>query len=272
MNPVYQPFFERATQFDTTLVLTWAFFILFGALIYWLRREDKREGYPMVDISPVGVPIEGFPEMPEVKEYTRLWKDGTTTMPHHYGSSRVRAERLLGFPGAPLVPIGNPLLAEVGPGAYPLREDEPLLSYGKPQVVPLRVAEDWSVAKGEGDPRGLPVLDSRFAPVGAVTELWVDKGVKILRYFEVTLSIPQAPGRRVLVPIYYTDVNTRRGRVRVRSLLAYQFADVPGIASPDQITAREEDRINAFYSAGLIFSRGMDGGLPLSAGAVETRP
>ena len=272
MNPVFQPLFERITQFDTALLLIWAFFIFFGGLVYYLRREDKREGYPMVDISPRGVPIQGFPEMPEVKLYKRLWKDGTTAMPHHYPPSPVRAGRLLGFPGAPLVPIGNPLLAEVGPGAYPQREDEPLLSLGSPQVVPLRKATDWSVAEGEGDPRHLPVLDSRSAHVGTVTDLWVDRGVKILRYFEVTLTIPEAPGRRVLVPIYYTDVNVRRGRVRVRSLLAYQFTDVPGIADPDEITGREEDRLNAYYAAGLVFSRGMAGGLPLPAGAVEHRP
>jgi photosynthetic reaction center H subunit len=205
--------------------------------------------------------------MPGVKQYTRLFHEAPTAMPHNYGSSRARGQRLLRFPGAPLVPIGNPLLAEIGPGAYPLREDEPLLSDGKPQVVPLRVAAEWSVAKGDSDPRGLPVLDSRATPVGTVTELWVDKGVKILRYLEVTLSIARAPGRVVLVPIYDTDINPSRGRIRVRSLLAYQFADVPGLADPDQVTAREEDRINAYYAAGLVFSRGNDGGLPMPAGA-----
>jgi photosynthetic reaction center H subunit len=268
MTAQYQTFFERTTQFDAVELLIWAFLIFFGGLVYWLRREDKREGYPMVDISPVGQPIEGFPKMPEVKVYKRPFKE-PTQMPHHYGSSKVSAVRLLRFPGAPLVPVGNPLLAEVGPGAYPLREDEPLLSHGTPQVVPLRVARDWSVAAGDCDPRGFPVLDSRRTPVGTVSELWVDRSVKILRYLEVTLTIPEAPGRRVLVPIYYTDINGRRQRMVVRCLLAYQFADVPGLAAPDQITAREEDRISTYYASGLIFSRGNDAGLPTPRGATE---
>lgn len=259
------------SQFDGALILTWAFFIFFGGLVYWLRREDKREGYPMVDISPANQPIEGFPEAPEPKTYTRMHRP-PTEMPHRYGSSKVQAERLLRFPGAPLVPVGNPLLAEVGPGAFPLREDEPLLAHGTPQVVPLRVARDWSVAKRDTDPRGLTVYDSRHAAVGTVSELWVDRSVKILRYLEVTLTVPEAAGRRVLLPIYYADISKRRRWVRVRALLAHQFADVPALASADQITAREEDHVNAYYSSGFIFSRGMAGGLPVPRAAAKASP
>ncbi len=250
---------------DGVQILVAAFFAFFGCLIYYLRQEDKREGYPMEDLTPTNRPIEGFPAVPPPKVYNLL-KGGTTQMPHHYGSSAVRAQRLLRFPGAPLVPVGSPLLAEVGPGAYPLREDEPLMAHGHPQVLPLRVAKDWSVAKGDADPRGMPVYDSRHVLVGTVTELWVDRAVKILRYLEMDLARPGA-ARTVLLPIYYADVSKRRRRVRVRALLAYQFADVPPLAHPDQITAREEDRVNAYYSGGLLFSRGGDGGLPLPAAA-----
>ena len=256
---------------DGVQILVAAFFVFFGWLVYVLRQEDKREGYPMQDVTPVNRPIEGFPVAPPAKAYNRL-KGGTTQMPHHYGSSKVLAERLLRFPGAPLVPLGNPMLAEVGPGAFPLREDEPLLAHGHPQVVPLRVAKDWSVAKGDADPRGMPVLDARATPVGTVEDLWVDRSVKILRYLEVALALPNAAPRRVLLPIYYADVSKRRRRVRVRALLAYQFADVPALASPDQITAREEDRVNAYYSSGLLFSRGTDGGLPLPGALLGTAP
>lgn len=256
------------SQFDGALLLTWAFFIFFGGLVFWLRREDKREGYPMVDISTTGRRlVEGFPEPPPPKTYTRMWRP-PTQMPHHYEDAPVRAERLLRDPGAPLVPIGNPMLAEVGPGAFPLREDAPLLSHGHPQVVPLRVAKDWSVANGDTDPRGFPVYDGRHVLAGTVTELWVDRGVKILRYLELTLTLPQAANRRVLLPIYYADISLRRRWVRVRALLAYQFADVPSLASADQITAREEDRVNAYYASGLLFSRGNDAGLPAPGAAL----
>ena len=254
------------TQFDGAEIITWAFFAFFGALIFWLRREDRREGYPVVEERPMGRPVRDFPQAPAPKTYTRL--DGPPTqMPHHYGSSKALGERLLRFPGAPLVPLGNPMLAEIGPGAYPLREDVPLMSYGHPQVLPLRIARDWAVARGDTDPRGLTVYAARHVAVGTVTDLWVDRSVKILRYLEVALTLPEAAGRWVLLPIYYTDINARRQWVRVRSLLSFQFADVPGLASMDQITAREEDRLNAYYSSGQIFGRGNDGGLPLPRAA-----
>ena len=254
---------------DGVQILVATFFAFFLFLVYVLRREDKREGYPMQDISPEGMPIQGFPPAPPPKTYNLL-EGGTTQMPHHYGSSAMRGAPLLRFPGAPLVPLGDPMLAELGPGAYPLRKDEPMMSEGRPATLPLRIARDWSVSKGDTDPRQLPVVDGRGRPVGVVRELWVDRGVKILRYLEVELSLPEVAGMRVLLPIYYADVSARYGRVRVRALLAHQFATVPALASNDQITAREEDRVNAYYAGGLIFSRGVYGSLPLTqdAGAV----
>jgi photosynthetic reaction center H subunit len=255
---------------DGEQILVAAFFIFFAYLVYYLRREDKREGYPLVDISPAGTVSEGFPGTPEPKIYTLL-DGGTTQMPHDEAPSRMLGQQLMRFPGAPLVPLGDPLLAEIGPGAYPMRKDEPMLSMGTPQVQPLRVAADWHVSKGDIDPRGMTVVDGHYTPVGVVRDLWVDRGIKILRYLEVELTLPEAEGRRILLPIFYADVSRRRARVRVRALMAHQFALVPNLASMDQITAREEDRVNAFYAGGQMFSRGQAGGLPLPGGrAVET--
>jgi photosynthetic reaction center H subunit len=42
--------------------------------------------------------------------------------------------------------------------------------------------------------------------------------------------------------------------VRVRSILAAQFADVPQLANPDQITRREEDRVSAYYGGGTLYA------------------
>jgi len=53
------------------------------------------------------------------------------------GACVAAAQRLLRFAGAPLVPIGDPLLAEVGPGAFPLRQNAPLMAPGTSPVVPL---------------------------------------------------------------------------------------------------------------------------------------
>jgi photosynthetic reaction center H subunit len=210
----------------------------------------------------VGTVSEGFPATPEPKIYTLL-DGGTTQMPHDEAPSRMMGQQLMRFAGAPLVPLGDPLLAEIGPGAYPMRKDEPMLNMGTPQVQPLRVASEWHVPEKETDPRGMIVVDGHYAEVGVVRDLWVDRGIKILRYLEVELTMPEAEGRRILLPIFYADVSRRRARVRVRALMAHQFVLVPGLASMDQITAREEDRVNAFYAGGQMFSRGLAGGLPL---------
>ena len=43
--------------------------------------------------------------------------------------------------GAPLEPVGDPLLAGVGPGAWAMRADRPDVDpHGAPKIVPLRVA------------------------------------------------------------------------------------------------------------------------------------
>ena len=40
----------------------------------------------------------------------------------------------------------------------------------------------------------------------------------------------------------------------VKSILASQFADVPGIKNPDQITLLEEDKICAYYGGGTLYA------------------
>lgn len=54
------------SSIDFAQLLLYAFWLFFAGLIYYLRREDKREGYPM---EPDGrrVRIQGWPPMPEEK-------------------------------------------------------------------------------------------------------------------------------------------------------------------------------------------------------------
>jgi photosynthetic reaction center H subunit len=118
----------------------------------------------------------------------------------------------------------------------------------------MRALEDWRVIRGDADPRGMPVFSADGKEAGTVSDLWVDRSVKILRYLEVELA-GAADTRRVLLPIYYANVERRRGRVKVSALHAWQFADVPALRDPDQVTAREEDQINAYYAGGLFYNR-----------------
>ncbi len=51
---------------DGVVVLFWAFALFFGTLCWYLRAEDKREGYPMEDPTqpPRAHPLVGFPPPP----------------------------------------------------------------------------------------------------------------------------------------------------------------------------------------------------------------
>ena len=100
----------------------------------------------------------------------------------------------------------------------------------------------------------MAVFDWRWKPVGHVSELWIDRGIKIIRHLEVELDMALG-AKRVLVPIYHTDIRERSRRVRVNALWAHQFTDIPMPARTDAITGQEEERLNAYFTAGHFFRR-----------------
>jgi photosynthetic reaction center H subunit len=239
---------------DVPQVAWWTFFLIFLGLVYYLRREDKREGYPLrEDFGPPDPRLParlGFPLPPDPMPYLRL--DGTMTVAPHDDPDPPMAVKVPRMAGDPLTPLGDKLTSAVGAGTYTMRRDTPFVTHdGVPQVQPLRVATDWSVMEGDADPRGMRVLDVRFRPVGVVRDIWVDRGVKILRYLEIDLE-PQWGAGPVMLPIYHCDIDEREREVRVTALRQAQFAAVPRLQSPDQITAREEDQVNGYYAGGLL--------------------
>ena len=243
------------TQYiDVAQAAWWLFFLAFIGIVLLLRREDQREGYPKDNLGLP--PLAGPMPLPPSRPMLRL--DGSATaQPHHDPAPPVRAHPLFRFAGGPLVPDGNPLTAAVGPGTYAMRRDKPfLMADNTPQVQPLRAAKGWDVMPGETDLRGMRVLDIRFLPVGRVEELWVDRGVKILRYLEISLDDGQGIGR-VLLPIHHCEVHERDRDIRVTALHRGQFNDVPRPCAPDSITAREEDMVNAYYAGGRFHSDGV---------------
>jgi photosynthetic reaction center H subunit len=51
---------------DGAQIALYAFWLFFAGLVIYIRREDKREGYPLE--SPQG-PREGWPTVPPKKTY-----------------------------------------------------------------------------------------------------------------------------------------------------------------------------------------------------------
>jgi photosynthetic reaction center H subunit len=236
---------------DIAQLVLYAFWIFFAGLIFYLRREDKREGYPLESDRSGRVKVQGFPAIPKPKTF-RLADGSTVQAPRVEQDLRpIRALPNGSHLGAPLVPTGNPMLDAVGPAAYAQRANFPDHTIdGEPMIVPVRVAPGFTVASNDPDPRGMSVYGADRELAGTVSELWVDRAEPQIRYLEVETKA----ARRVLLPINFTKIDGSTRSIHVRSILASQFATVPALASPDQITRREEDQIMAYYSSGNLYA------------------
>jgi photosynthetic reaction center H subunit len=237
---------------DVAQIALYAFWIFFACLILYLRREDKREGYPLEsDRSGGRVRVQGFPSVPTPKTFTLA--DGSTVQaPRSERPARPILARPYGsYLGAPLHPTGNPMLDGVGPASYAQRADHPDLTVtGEPLIVPMRVAAGYTVSSSDPDPRGMEVYGADRELGGTVYDIWVDRAEPQIRYLEVATQA----GRHVLLPITFAKIHGARRRVAVRSILGSQFATVPSLASPDQVTMLEEDQITAYYASGNLYA------------------
>ena len=220
-----------------------------GLFIY-LRREDKREGYPLDDPAG-GKPLVGFPLPPPPKLF-KLIHGGTATMPHPEGRNPLPLHPAT-VPGNPYEPTGDPMQDGVGPASYASKKDEPIRTWeGHRQLQPLRDLPGWTFDRQDTDLRGSPVLDADGIRVGIVTDVWLDHAVKILRYLEIAITIPGAVPRAI-IPIFATDIHATSHQVRVPALFARHFATFPQLREPDSITALEEDRVSAYCAGALLY-------------------
>ena len=240
------------SSIDFAQVVLYVFWAFAAGLIFYLRREDKREGYPLESERSPYIRVQGFPWIPEPKTF-RLSNGHTVQAPNGQADTRpVAAEPFSSALGSPLVPTGNPMVDGVGPAAYANREDVPELTFeGHPMIVPIRVATDHSVAEEDApnDPRGMEVLGADRRTAGTVSDLWTDRGEPQIRYLEVETT----GKRRVLVPMTMVELLSGR-RVFVRSVLASQFEEAPTLRNPDVVTKLEEDRICGYFAGGTLYA------------------
>ncbi len=247
------------TQYiDVAQLALYGFWIFFAGLIYYLRSEDKREGYPLETDFPRRVG-QGFPPIPKPKTFL-LQHGETRVVPspaakQSLSGAEPAAQPIGGWPGAPLQPTGNPMLDCVGPGSYANRADVPDVTVdGFPKIVPMRVATDFVVESRDPDPRGMEVIGADGGVGGVVRDIWVDRSETIIRYLEVEVLTPTGL-RRVLLPMNFSRINGRRRQVQVKSILAEHFASVPALRNPDQVTFLEEERIVAYYGSGHLYAK-----------------
>ncbi|MEO1090568.1 MAG: photosynthetic reaction center subunit H [Pseudomonadota bacterium] len=239
---------------DVALVVLYLFWAFFAGLIYYLRREDQREGYEKE-------PLEGdflsivVPTVPQPKAY-HLDGGKIKLAPDYVPDDReVKAVPVATFEGAALEPTGNPLVDGVGPAAYAEREDVPETNFeGKPKIQPLRAIPSYFIAEGDDDPRGMVVISRDGVVVGTVKDAWVDIAEALIRYLEVDVDASIAPARSVLVPINFTFINGYARSIGVPAINASQYKLVPGLAKRDVVTKLEEDKISAYFAGGAMYA------------------
>jgi photosynthetic reaction center H subunit len=235
---------------DVAQIVLYVFWIFFAGLILYLRREDKREGYPLEsDRSGGRIAVRGFPGLPTPKTF--LLADGSTVIAPRveHDTRPILAKPIGEYLGAPLKPTGNPMLDAVGPAAYAERATHPdYTSEGVPMIAPLRIAPEFHVSPKDPDPRGMGVYGADRELAGTVTDLWIDREEPQIRYLEVDIG-----ARHVLLPINFAKIDGGWRIVNVKSIQSSQFATVPTLDDPNQITRREEDQILAYYASGHLY-------------------
>jgi photosynthetic reaction center H subunit len=239
---------EFAGTIDLTLLLFLTFVGFFAGLILYLRREDRREGYPLEhDVTGALEPASGFFFTARPKTFILPFERGVYQAPNGArDTSDLALKRTGAAPGSPFEPVGDPMLAGVGPGAYAQRARRPdIMGDGTPRILPLRLAHEYSI-----DVKDVTPIGRTGQSGGVVTDVWVDRMEFLIRYLEVETIGP----RRVLVPGPMAEIPRGGGPVKVKAVLGSQFAAAPSLESPDQITLFEEERVTAYFGAGYLYA------------------
>ena len=238
---------------QVTLYVFWAFFFV---LVFWMHREGKREGYPLVSEiqghteEPV---TEGFPRMPPPKVVpTWFGHDFSTpeTSPPRFPVNAVPAGN---FPGAPLEPTGNPMVDGIGPASWAFRRDiHDLNKEREIRYVPMREFPEFSLDPSLVDPIGMRVVGADRLVAGTVVDVWIDRVENEVVWLEVALG--GDPADVVMVPQPFVRFRKRLREVSVRAILAEQFALIPRLKEPNRITRLEEDKIVGYFGGGALYA------------------
>ena len=121
---------------------------------------------------------------------------------------------------------------------------------GEPRILPLRAAKAFFIDPRDPDIRGWDVVAADGNSAGTVTETWVDVVEPQVVYYEVTI----AGGSTVLVPARLAVLDEDTNKLVVQSITAAQFANVPRIKNPNQVTLLEEDKITGYFAGGKLYA------------------
>ncbi|MEM9171619.1 MAG: photosynthetic reaction center subunit H [Pseudomonadota bacterium] len=238
---------------DLVEILFTLFWVFFVALVIYIQRESRREGYPLVHDTPNGT-VTGRAANVGTKTF-RLPQGGEVTVPRAEQQRELAAKPSASFVGAPIEPTGDGLVDGIGPAAWSGRRDTPDLTlHGEPRIVPMRNQPSFHVDHRDADPRGMSIISADGVAVGVVRDAWVDIPEPMIVYLEVDLAADHGD-RVVLVPFAFADkINKDSGTITVNALLAHQFQNAPRLQNADTITLLEEDKVTAYFGGGDLLA------------------
>ncbi len=240
---------------DVAQVVLYTFWLFFAGLIFYLRREDRREGYPL-ESEVTGKPYDEDSILMPSRKVFRL-ASGEQTDSMRRDRREIKLTPTQGWSGSPFEPTGDPMVDGVGPASWAERRDVvERTADGHAKIAPLRSLPDFAVAKGDLDPRGLPVKGCDGKVAGTVSDLWVDHGEQMIRYLEVELADGGEPAvGKLLLPMPMAKLTGHPAQVSVTSIRSDQFTGVPRTKSADEVTLLEEEKVVAYYAGGYLYAK-----------------
>lgn len=250
--------------FDVAELAFLTFFGFFIALVFYLSRESRREGYPLEDEDTGRV--HSIKLTDGDKKVFQLPHGRGTYVPEDVARDDINVPAVAAFraAGAPLVPTGDPMVDGMGPAAWANRSKYPDLTFdGRPRIVPIAQSHELIVAPNDPQLIGWTVIAADKQVAGTVSDIWVDQAEHLIRYLEVTTP----SGKKVLAPMMVAVVHgnslidallpiiqDKPEFVEVDAITAAQFEGVPTLEAPGIITRYEEDRIQAYFGGGYMYA------------------
>ncbi len=250
--------------FDVAELVFLLFLGFFVALVFYLNRESRREGYPLED-EDTGKIHPGSMFDADKKSF-QLPHGRGTYVPEDVARDDINVPAVSAFrgAGAPLVPTGDPMIDGMGPAAWANRAKYPDLTFdGRPRIVPIAQSHELIITPNDPQLIGWTVIGADKQVAGKVSDIWVDQAEHLIRYLEVET----ASGKKVLAPMMVAVVHgnslldallpiveDKPKFVEIDAITAAQFDNVPAIEAPGIITRYEEDRIQAYFGGGYMYA------------------